>query len=126
MSRFLLDTHFLYWWMRDDPALGDPARELIATMNIAVSVVSLWELTLKNRQGKLSLPDTSLTASLEDQGFSILPLRGEHVETARAIQLPHNDPFDCLLVAVAQCEAHTLLTRDREILAARLPHTRAA
>ena len=126
MSRYLLDTHFVYWWMCNAPELGRTARDIIAGADIAVSVVSLWELTLKNRKGKLCLPEEPLAPSLENQGFSLLPLRAEHVEAGRDIRLIHNDPFDYLLVATAQSEGRTFLSRDQEILAARLPHVQAA
>lgn len=126
MSRYLLDTHFVYWWMCNAPELGHVARDLIAEADVAVSVVTMWELTLKSRKGKLSLPDAPLAASLEAQGFSILPLRGEHVEAGRSTRLCHNDPFDYLLVATAQSEGRTFLSRDQAILAARLPHVKVA
>jgi PIN domain nuclease of toxin-antitoxin system len=126
MNRYLLDTHFVLWWMRNDPELGSVAREIIASEDIAVSVVNLWELTLKSRKGKLALPDAPLAASLEAQGFNVLPLRGEHIEAGRGVNLFHQDPFDYLMVAVAQSEGRILLTRDQTLLAARLPHVQAA
>lgn len=126
MSRYLLDTHFVYWWMRNDPELGSVAREIIANEDVVVSVVTLWELTLKNRKGKLSLPEAPLAASLEAQGFSVLPLRGEHIEAGRGVHLFHQDPFDYMMVAVAQTEGRILLTRDQTLLAARLPYVQAA
>ena len=64
-SRYLLDTHLVYWWMRNDAALGPVSRQLIRGGDIAVSVVSLWELVMKNRKGKLSLPEGPLAHSLE-------------------------------------------------------------
>lgn len=126
MSRYLLDTHFVLWWMRNDPELGSVARDIIAAEDVAVSVVTLWELSLKNRKGKLSLPDGPLAASLEAQGFNVLPLRSEHIEAARGVNLFHQDPFDYLMVAVAQSEGRILLTRDHTLLAARLPYVQAA
>ncbi len=124
--RYLLDTHFVYWWMYNDPALGTLARNIIADGDVAVSMVSLWELILKSRKGKLSLPDAPLASSLEAQGFTVLPLRADHLEAGRGIHLFHNDPFDYLLVAVAQSEGRAFLTRDHQILSAHLTHTQAA
>jgi len=122
----LLDTHLVYWWMRNDAALGPVSRQLIRGGDIAVSVVSLWELVLKNRKGKLSLPEGPLAHSLEQQGFSVLPMRPIHVESSRDIHLGHDDPFDHLLVATARAEGRTFLTRDRIILAAGQAHVQAA
>lgn len=125
-ARYLLDTHLMLWWMMNDPVLGQAAIETIRDGDVAVSVLSLWELTLKNRKGKLSLPDAPLAGSLEQQGFTILPVRADHIETSRGLNLPHGDPFDHLLVATAQAEGRILLTRDRATLAAGLAHVQAA
>ena len=56
--RLLLDTHALLWFLADDPqlnatakaAIGDPANERW------LSAISLLEIALKNRLGKLLLP----------------------------------------------------------------------
>jgi PIN domain nuclease of toxin-antitoxin system len=125
-SRYLLDTHLVYWWMTNDAALGKAARQLISEADIAVSVVSLWELIIKNRKGKLSLPEAPLAQSLEAQGFAVLPARGDHIESSRGIRLNHGDPFDRLLVATARAEGCIFLTRDRAILSAGLAYVLAA
>jgi PIN domain nuclease of toxin-antitoxin system len=124
--RLLLDTHLLYWWMTADAKLGAATANLIAEGNIAISVVSLWEMLLKNRKGKLPLPDTPLAASIESQGFATLSLQARHLEAAHSLHIGHNDPFDHLLVATAGIEGCIFLTRDKAILAAGIPHVRAA
>jgi len=45
----LLDTHVLLWWLGDDPALGQPAREAIAQPDnlVFMSAVSIWEIVIK-------------------------------------------------------------------------------
>lgn len=125
-QRFLLDTHLLYWWMTADARLGAATAKLIAEGDIAISVVSLWEMLLKNRKGKLPLPDTPLAASIESQGFATFPLHARHLEAAHGLHIGHDDPFDHLLVAIAGVEGCTFLTRDKAILAAGIPHVRAA
>ena len=128
MAAYLIDTHLMLWWMTDDPLLGPAtaARIADADLDIAVSVLSLWELRLKERRGKLRLPPVPLAETLVAQGIAVLPLKAEHVEAGRSIQLPHRDPFDHQLVAVAQAEQRIFLTRDHHILAAQLPHVQAA
>lgn len=61
--RLLLDTHALLWWLNDDRKLGNRARGLIGDPenDILVSVVSLWEIAVKLRIGKL---DADLTRFL--------------------------------------------------------------
>ena len=69
--------------------------------NIYVSVVSLWEISIKTRQGKLifnnSLADTAL--SLRSNGFHFLAIRPDHVYRLDALELHHKDPFDRMLIA---------------------------
>ena len=56
--KLLLDTHSLLWWFNDNPKLGKQARDLIADKRnvVLVSVASFWEISIKNRIGKLEDP----------------------------------------------------------------------
>lgn len=120
MKRYLLDTHLIYWWMTADARLGKPAQRIITESEIVVSVASVWEMVLKNSRGKLPLPQGSITEQLELQGFNMLPILPRHVEAMRSLHCDHNDPFDLLLIAQAQDERITLLTRDSVILRMKL------
>ena len=55
----LLDTHAFLWWVIDDSQLSSTAKAMIAdpTNTIYFSVVSAWEIIIKERTGKLSLPE---------------------------------------------------------------------
>ena len=116
MKRYLLDTHLIYWWMTADARLGPTMQRIIAKSEIIVSTASMWEMVLKNAKGKLPLPDASITEQLEAQGFILLPILPRHIEAARKLRCEHADPFDRLLIAQAQDERLTLLTRDVAIL----------
>jgi PIN domain nuclease of toxin-antitoxin system len=50
---------------------------------------------------------------------------GEHASAVRTLPLYHRDPFDKILVAQAQCEGLTLVTRDRELAAYDVPVLKA-
>jgi len=117
MRRYLLDTHLIYWWMTADARLGKATQGLIAKSEIIVSSASVWEMVLKNAKGKLPLPQGAITEQLEAQGFVLLPILPRHIETVRGLTCTHADPFDRLLIAQAQDERLTLLTRDAAILA---------
>ena len=56
--RLLLDTHALLWFLADDPKLSAAAKTAIEdpANERWLSPVSLLEIALKNRLGKLSLP----------------------------------------------------------------------
>jgi PIN domain nuclease of toxin-antitoxin system len=116
VPRYLLDTHVIYRWMRDDRQLGRRLRSILAHEDCAVSAASIWEMLLKNARGKLPLPKGSLSENLETQGFSVLPITTRHVEATRRFDQAIADPFDRLLVATAAEENMLLLTQDAVLL----------
>jgi PIN domain nuclease of toxin-antitoxin system len=113
----LLDTHILLWWLADDPALGNRAREAIADARngVWISAASAWEVAIKSALGRLHLPAPAtkvLPAGLAENDFSPLPITVDHA--LRVIDLPpvHNDPFDRILIAQAIAQSLTLVTAD--------------
>jgi len=105
----LLDTHALLWWLADDIRLADAARAAIAdSANDAfVSAASAWEIAIKARLGKVSMPD-DLGEQLAANSFTPLPVQLTHALAVRHLPDHHRDPFDRLLVAQAQVEGLTL------------------
>ncbi|MDP8953468.1 MAG: type II toxin-antitoxin system VapC family toxin [Actinomycetota bacterium] len=87
-------------------ALVDPA------VTVVVSAASVWEIAIKQTIGKLSV-DGRVIDHVERNGFERLPISFEHGERAGSLPLHHKDPFDRMLVAQAQLERLTLVTRDR-------------
>ncbi|HTM82204.1 type II toxin-antitoxin system VapC family toxin [Asticcacaulis sp.] len=112
--RLLLDTHALLWWLNDDPKLEDDARALILDPDneILVSVVSLWEIAVKSRIGKLNVTVDDVLAVLPDQGFDRIGIEDAHLSALQQLPLHHRDPFDHLLLAQAMAEAAVFLTED--------------
>ena len=57
--RVLLDTHTLLWFLVDDPRLSGRALEILSdpTHAVEVSPASYWEIAIKIRLGKYSLPE---------------------------------------------------------------------
>ena len=52
----LLDTHAWIWWRADPGRLSAPAAALIATTDrIGLSAISVWELAMLVRRGRISL-----------------------------------------------------------------------
>ena len=116
MTCYLLDTHVIYRWMRDDRRLGREMRRILAQSDCAVSAASVWEMLIKNSRGKLPLPEGSLGDAMEAQGFRLLAITARHVEATRRFDRAIADPFDRLLVATAAEEGMFLLTQDASIL----------
>ena len=126
MTRHLLDTHIVYWWMTKSARLSKPATSLIRKESCFVSVASVWEMQLKNAVGKLALPLGSLSSHFANEGFGILTITAAHVDRAREIGGLQGDPFDLLLAATADIERMTLLTKDTRLLSLGFGHIQEA
>lgn len=115
--RLLLDTHALLWWLNDDVKLGNHARGLIGDPenDVLVSAVSLWEITVKLRIGKLDADIDEILAILPDQGFDRLDITDAHLVALAALPLHHRDPFDHLLMAQAVAEGAYFVSQDRNV-----------
>lgn len=111
----LLDSHALIWWVGDQD-LDAPATRRMSdpATRVFVSAATVWEITIKEKIGKLRL-DGDLLAEIGANGFEPLPISLEHGRAAGALPLHHRDPFDRLLVAQAQIEGLTLVTRDPKL-----------
>lgn len=110
--RYLIDTHIALWWLDASPKLSDEVKELLRTEpEVYMSAVTSWEVALKHSLGKLpGVP--GLPERVRDLQFRALPITVEH--SIRIGQLPwhHRDPFDRMIVAQAQLEGLTVITRD--------------
>jgi PIN domain nuclease of toxin-antitoxin system len=114
--RLLLDTHVAIWWLDGDRRLSPATRTAIESSDEAyLSVVSLWELLIKQDKGRVDLPP-GFAAALRDD-FADLPLTWDHVLEWGALPAVHRDPFDRMLVAQALAEGLTIVTADRAIAA---------
>lgn len=112
--KLLLDTHALLWWLSDDPKLGAAARDRIMdpANDILVSVVSLWEILVKVRAGKLEAGIEEILDEMQAQGFTLLQIAPAHLVALAALPMHHRDPFDHLLIAQAIAEGATFLSED--------------
>jgi PIN domain nuclease of toxin-antitoxin system len=112
--KLLLDTHALLWWLSDDPKLGAAARDHIMdpANDILVSVVSLWEILVKVRAGKLEAGIEEILDEMQAQGFALLQIAPTHLVALAALPMHHRDPFDHLLIAQAIAEKATFLSED--------------
>lgn len=111
--RLLLDTHIFLWAVAGSPALAPATRSVIESADaVFVSAVSIWEVAIKARLGKIQADADELAAAIEASGFVELPIRASHAAGVARLELHHNDPFDRLLIAQALAEPLKLLTAD--------------
>src|SRR4051812_6894323 len=115
MSRLLVDTHALLWWLTDDPALSAVARVALADPenDPAVSAASIWEIAIKRSLGRLSAPD-DLPQTIVSEGFTLLAVDAQHAWRVRELPLHHRDPFDRLLIAQALTQRMPIVTADAQ------------
>jgi PIN domain nuclease of toxin-antitoxin system len=111
--KLLLDTHALLWSLSQPALLAPNAREAIegGEGDVLVSPVSAWEVAIKRAKGKLAGPG-DLAAEIEHAAFIPLPITIAHSLAAGALPPHHGDPFDRMLIAQAQVEGLTIVTRD--------------
>jgi PIN domain nuclease of toxin-antitoxin system len=111
----LLDTHVVLWWLSDDPTLADEIKDrLDHEPDVYVSPATVWEVAIKQAIGKLPQP-ADLPKRIRDSGFRHLSITLEHGIAAGRLPPIHRDPFDRMLVAQAQLDDLTLVTRDADI-----------
>ncbi|RKN23536.1 type II toxin-antitoxin system VapC family toxin [Micromonospora musae] len=111
----LLDTHVALWAITGDTTLSvEFLDRLRHEPDIFLSPVSLWEITIKQKAGKLHGPP-DLAERVRDMGFRELPVTHAHAIAAGRLPPHHRDPFDRMLVAQAITESLTLASRDASI-----------
>lgn len=63
---YLLDTHTILWFVNESPKLPLSTRELTEeSTGIFTSIVSFWEMAIKDNLDKLSLPVDRLQHSFK-------------------------------------------------------------
>jgi PIN domain nuclease of toxin-antitoxin system len=119
--KLLLDTHVLLWAATIPEELGKEARDMIEDgTDVLVSVVTAWEIAIKQSLGMLELPSAAeqwLPGVLRRSGFDLAEVGLAAALKVRAPPWHHRDPFARLLAAQALEDGYTLVTRD-EVLAA--------
>lgn len=78
-----------------------------------MSAVSAWEIEIKRGSGKLDAP-RDLPKRLEQAQFVPISITVEHAVAAGKLPFHHRDPFDRMLIAQAQLEGLTIVTRDSQ------------
>jgi len=118
---YLLDTHTLIWFQENNPKIPNPIMAKIQDIenNIMFSQISLFEIAIKQKIGKLPLfsatTEEIYTQAIND-GFTFLPIQNQHIYLYNQIPLNegHRDPFDRLLIASAKSEDTIILSSDEK------------
>jgi PIN domain nuclease of toxin-antitoxin system len=123
-NALLLDTHVWVRYINGAPALKPAAIQSIERARRAgtayVSVISIWEIALLVRKGRMDLPvgvERWVHRALELPGVQLVSFTPQIA--IESVQLPdslNKDPSDRILVATSRIQGLTLVTRDKDII----------
>jgi len=112
----LLDTCALLWLAEGAKDLNVAARRQIESSRVVyVSAISAFEIGLKHRAGKLSLPVPPgewFERITEHHGLSVLPLDWKVCVAATELPPLHKDPCDRFIIATAKLRRLRVVTAD--------------
>ena len=115
--KLLLDTSIFLWAANDDTRLLSRHREAIEDVasEVYLSVVSIWEASVKYRLGKLPLLDVShrFMPAARDR-LLMISMDLDEVSVLELHNLPdhHQDPFNRMIICQARAHGLTLVTTD--------------
>ncbi len=117
--KVLVDTHTFLWDLLGDHRSSRLAKQILKSdeHELYFSLVSLWEVAIKIKTGKLNALGSSvsyLRDEMENYSMQLLPIRYEHILALEILPAHHSDPFDRLLIAQALAESLPILTNDEK------------
>lgn len=119
--RLLLDTNILLGLSPElSSTLAPRTMDAIYSPDnvCCASVVSVWEVAIKIRTGRLKIASAADFANyVEAAGIDLLPITRAQVLSELEQQPGTRDPFDRLLLAICALEGMRLVTLDRALAA---------
>ena len=118
--RLLLDTHSFLWSYSEPNSLPKRSRDAIshADNEIFVSSVSIWEIAIKLRLGKLrpiGQHPGEIVSIASSMGMICIPLSPDEAATSsELVENTHFDPFDRMLIWQAIQRDMFLVSGDAE------------
>jgi PIN domain nuclease of toxin-antitoxin system len=118
--KVLLDTHTLIWAKISPASLSRQVAEIMADPlnEIFVSAATAWEIATKVRLGKLPGADSlerDFLETVEDSGYTLLPIEAESALRAGRLIADHGDPFDRMIAAQALAMDIPVLSTDTKL-----------
>jgi len=121
LAQYLIDSHIFLWAIDSPERLLAPERKTLCDTDndIAVSVATFWELSIKFSKdllplgaGKAAIGGDYFARHARIAGFQVLSVEAPEAEYMRRLPRLHGDPFDRLLIAQALLGGRMLITRD--------------
>ena len=118
---YLIDTQIVIWFQLFDTRLSPSVYDLLTDgcNAIFVSQISLFEIAIKQKIGKLPEFDKTIDEIIdfvEKDNFEILPVKNRHITFYNKIPLhpQHKDPFDRLIIAAALSENLPIISANEK------------
>lgn len=120
MKPLLLDTCALLWMSSEPTALSGRARAEMARADAAlfVSAITAWEIGVKQKRGKLSLPERArlwFPSTIALLGVQVIAMDEVVALVAATLDWEHRDPADRIVVATALSRGMSVVTADSVI-----------
>ena len=117
MNTILIDSHILLWILFRPELLTQKSRAALeASTEVYVSIVSIWELAIKHKKGKLLYSPEEIIPGIDRSGLKLLSCQPKHVAAYGKIVAPNSDPFDTMLLAQSETEGMAFMTADKDII----------
>jgi len=114
--KYLLDTHSYIWYVEDDKQLSRNALNIIDNPDneLYLSIVSIWEITIKASLHKLNLKQSisNIYDELINLNIEILSLEKKNFEILYNLEFFHRDPFDRMIISQAITENLPIISKD--------------
>jgi len=116
MIQFLLDTNAFLWYFLGSKRINQ-AKGLIESeeSDVYISTVSLWEIAIKVRTGKLDVDIDELRLFAKDHFFTELSVSSDYIPAYLELPSLHRDPFDHMLLAQAITHPMRFITGDAQL-----------
>lgn len=119
--RYLIDTQIIIWTLISPDKLTEQTKYILQNNEIFVSQISLFEIAIKQKIGKLPelpLSIKLLAEQIEQDNFTILAMNTNHLDAYNSVPLlaNHRDPFDRLLLATAINENMPIISSDENFV----------
>lgn len=94
--------------------MAPPILDLIRREDLVLSTISILEIVIKARIGKLNLSEDLLERALHDLEIEVLPYTEAHARELYTLPVVkgHGDPFDRALIATAMAEGIPAVSTD--------------
>lgn len=116
--KYILDTSALIYFLCSPAALSENARRIVSTeKDLSVSIVSFWEIAIKQSIGKLGIQSSipRIEEICLERSMRIIPIMSAEIEGVKTLPPLHKDPFDRLIISQARQNGLCIVTSDGTI-----------